>query len=300
MPPQRPLFALVLRLIGAVAIATMFMLVKYAGETGVALVETMFWRQAISVPIIVAWLGWTGNLTQLRTHRFGSHARRAMIGTVGMFCNLAAVSLLPLAESMTLGFTAPMFAVVLTGIFLHERVGPWRWSAVVLGFAGVLVIAQPGQAPVPLLGAMAGLAAGLLNAIISFLIRDLGKTETPASVVFWFALVGSSVLALFLPWTMTPHTQAQWLVLLGVGVIGTIGQLLLTASLRLGSVATVIVMDYSSLIWATLYGWLIWDHLPPVTTWLGTPLIVAAGVVIAWREHRLAKTFSAASASRVQ
>ena len=300
MPPQRPLLALGLRVSGAVAIATMFMLVKLASETGVALPETMFWRQATSIPIIIAWLAGSGRLRSLRTHRIGSHARRGLIGMVGMFCNFSSVSLLPLAASTTLGFTAPLFAVLITGLVLRERVGPWRWTAVLAGFLGVIVIAQPGSVPIPLLGAIAGLTAGFLTAIISFLIRDLGKTESASSVVFWFAVTGTLVTALLLPFTMTAHTGFQWLLLIGVGVSGTVGQLLLTAALRIGSVATVIVMDYTMLIWASLFGWLIWDSIPPYATWLGAPLIILAGIVIAWREHRLAKSFITPTADAIQ
>ena len=80
-----------------------------------------------------------------------------------------------------------------------------------------------------------------------------------------------------------------WLLLLGIGLAGALGQLLLTSALRFGSVASVIVMDYSGLFWATLYGWLLFETLPPPSTWLGAPLIVAAGLIIAWREHRLAR-----------
>ncbi len=122
-------------------------------------------------------------------------------------------------------------------------------------------------------------------ALISIQIRDLGRTEEPLSIVFWFAAISAPILALGLPFYASAHSPWQWFLLLGGGVLGLIGQLLLTASLRYGQVASVIVMDYSSLVWATLYGWLIWDELPPSSTWLGAPAIIAAGAVIAWREH---------------
>lgn len=265
----------------------MFMLGKVAGEAGVSLPETMFWRQAVALPLLLGYLAIVGGLQRLRTQRLGAHGLRAAIGTAGMACNFGAVILLPLAESTTLGFTAPLFAVLITGWLLREHVGPWRWAAVVSGFAGVLVIAQPGQSHMPLLGAAIGLVSALFNAVISFLIRNLGRTEEPVSVVFYFALFGTLAMAPIMPFIMGPHTSQQWLILLGVGLTGTVGQLFMTAALRYGTVASVIVMDYTAIVWATLYGWLIWDKLPPATTWLGAPLIVAAGLLIAWREHRL-------------
>jgi drug/metabolite transporter (DMT)-like permease len=277
-------------------IATMFMLVKLLGQRGVALPELMFWRQFVTLPLLGGWLAITANLGSLKTRRIKSHAGRAVMGMTGMMCGFGASILLPLAESTTLSFTTPLFAVILTALVLRETVGPWRWLAVVVGFAGVLVIAQPGHAPIDPLGAAAGLGAGLLVAVISFQIRDLSRTEPPLSIVFYFALFGALMTAPFLPFTMTAHDGSQWLLLLLIGVVGTVGQIFLTTALRNGAVASVIVMDYSALIWATLYDWAIWDQLPPFTTWLGAPLIIAAGLTIGWREHKLAKAITPPSA----
>lgn len=294
-PSQRPQLALALRLAAAAALATLLMLVKYTAESGVALPEILFWRQIMTIPIIVMWLAaqggrGPGGLGRLRTRRLPVHTRRAVLGVAGMICNFGAVMYLPLAESTTLGFTTPIFAVILSAVLLHERVGRYRWSAVLLGFAGVIVIAQPGSAVIPPLGAALALTGGLMVALISIQIRDLTRTDEPISVVFWFAALSSPLYALALPFTMTTHSGGQWLLLLAIGLVGGLGQFLLTAALRYGQVASVIVMDYSQLVWAILFGWLIWDHLPPIATWLGAPLIVAAGAIIAWREHRLAQT----------
>ena len=294
---DRPLFALALRLAGTVLIATLFMLVKLAGESGVALPEIMFWRQAVSIPLLLAWLATRGELGTLRTRRLGTHGRRATIGTAGMVCNFGAAVLLPLPEATTLGFTTPLFAVILGALVMREKVGRWRWAAVLVGFAGVLVIAQPGHEFVSPLGAAAGLGAGLMVALVSFQIRDLGRTEAPAAIVFYFALFGALIMLPFLPFTMTGHTGRQWLILIAMGTAGTIGQLLITAALRHGAVVSVVVMDYTSLIWALLFGWAIWGQLPGSATWLGAPLIVAAGLIVLWRERRLALALSPPTAA---
>lgn len=269
--------------------ATLTMLVKYASDIGVALPEIMFWRQAVTIPLILIWLWATSGLARLRTQRLGSHAVRAFTGMCGMLCGFGAVTLLPLAEATILSFTTPLFAVILTALLLRERVGPWRWLSVVCGFIGVIIIAQPGHGAIPLFGAFVGLMGALLVAIISFQLRDLGRTEEPVRITFWFAAFGAPLMALFLPFFMTAHTPWQWTVLAAVGLVGTAGQLFLAASLRYGAVASVIIMDYTALIWSTLYGWLVWDRLPASTMWLGTPLIIAAGIIIVWRERRLAR-----------
>lgn len=298
MPPvQRPLYALGLRLLAAGVLSTLVMVVKVTTQSGVAFAEVLFWRQVPTVFLLLGWLMLRGEVARLRTTRLPVHARRAMLGLVGMFFTFGAPLLLPLAEATTFGFTTPVFAVILSVLLLKESVGPVRWLAVALGFAGVLVIVQPGHAHIPPLGAAVGLGAGFMVALISIQIRDLGRTEEALSIVFWFAALSAPVLALALPFVATAHSPWQWFLLLGGGVLGCMGQLLLTAALRYGQVASVVVMDYSALAWATLYGWLIWGELPPVATWLGAPLIIAAGAVIAWREHLHHKSLSPAAAS---
>ena len=293
---ERPLLGLMLRACAMLLLATMFMLVKLAGDSGVAAPEVMFWRQAMVIPTLLGGLAVTGNLGLLRTRRMPSHARRAVTGTLGLLCNVSAAMLLPLAEATTLGFTTPLFAVIITALVLREHVGVWRWTAVALGFAGVLIVAQPGHAPVSTLGVAAGLGAGLIVAAVSFQIRDLSRTEPPVTCVFWFGFYGTLIAGALMPFYATHHDAWQWLLLIGIGLAGTGAQLLITFALRHAAVATVIVMDYTALVWSTLYGWLIWNHLPPPVTWFGAPLIVAAGMIITWREHRLARSIPPASA----
>lgn len=289
LPVQRPVLALVFRLGSALSFATMMMLIKLLSERHVSLPEIMFFRQATCVPLLLLGLAATGQLGSLRTTRIRAHGARGVVGMTNMVFNFGATILLPLAESTTLGFTTALFAVLIAGLILKEQVGPWRWTAVLLGFAGVVIVAQPGGEPVNPLGVGAAMVCALLTAVINYQIRDLGRTEPPTRVVFWFSVIGSVLATPFMAIWVQPHDPATWAMLVAMGACGLFGQLGMTAALRLGSVTSVIVMDYTTLIWATLYGWLIWDRLPPTTLWLGAPLIVAAGAIIAWRQHRLSK-----------
>ena len=284
-PIQRPFYALGLRLLATMVLSTLVMLVKYTAGTGVRFPEILFWRQVPAIFLIGGWLAARGELGRLRTQRLPVHGRRAMLGLTGMFFTFGAPVLLPLAVSTTLGFTTPIFAVILSALLLREAVGPVRWLAVALGFAGVIIIAQPGQTTIPAFGAFVGLGAGFMVALISIQVRDLGQTDESISIVFWFAALSAPLLLAAMPFIYTPHSPWQWFLLILGGVLGCIGQLLLTASLRYGQVASVIVMDYTALVWATLWGWLVWSELPPAATWLGAPAIIGAGAVIAWREH---------------
>jgi drug/metabolite transporter (DMT)-like permease len=156
-----------------------------------------------------------------------------------------------------------------------------------VGFIGVLIVVQPGGSHIPALGAAVGLAAAIMIGLISIQIRDLTKTEPSVTIVFWFAFLSLPPLALFLPWFMTSHDGYEWMLLMAIGTAGGIGQIGLTAALRHAPVSTVVGMDYSSLIWAALAGWLIWDRLPSPSTWIGAPVIIASGLYIVWREHQL-------------
>ncbi|BBC73720.1 transporter [Altererythrobacter sp. B11] len=288
-PGHRPLLALLIRLGAIAALATMSALIKLASERGIHLAEIIFWRQFTTIPILLCWVLATTGLATLGTRRPRTHAIRALYGLVGMMLNFGAVILLPLAEATTINFSVPIFAVILSVLLLKEPVGIWRWSAVALGFTGILLITQPGSGHVQLLGAAVALGGAFMVALISIQISDLSRTEKPITIVFWFAAISTPIAALALPFYAAPHGWQDWALLGAIGVAGSVGQLLLTAALRFGTVASVIVMDYSALFWATLYGWLLFDRLPPASTWLGAPLIVAAGITIAWREHRLTR-----------
>lgn len=288
-PTHKPLLALVIRLAAAFVLSVMLVLVKLASESGIHLAEILFWRQLPTIPAILLWFGATGSVSALKTQRLGKHAQRALYGISGMFLNFGAVTLIPLAEATTFGFTSAIWAVILSAWLLKEKVGLYRWSAVALGFAGVVVIAQPGGGTIPLFGAAVALAAPFMIALISIQIRDLTKTESPITIVFYFALFTAPLLALFLPFVMEEHTPYQWMLLGSLAAAGLIGQFLLTAALKYGAVASVIVMDYSSLLWAALFGFWFFDRLPSSALWVGAPLIIAAGMTIAYREHLLAK-----------
>ena len=285
----RPFLALGLRLLTALALATMGMLLKLASTRGVHLAELVFWRQAITVVVVAITLVAIGQMGSVRTKRFPAHVLRAVYGITGMFFVYGAVVLLPLAEATTLSFTAPLFAVLLSVLLFREKVGRYRWGAVVLGFAGVLVLTQPGSAVIDPFGAAVGLIAAFLVALISFQIQDLNKTEAPWSIVFWFAALTAPLTAIALPFVYAPHDGETWLIIVAMALCGAVAQMLLTASLRFGSASVILLMDYTSLLWATAYGFYVFDRTPPASLWIAAPLIIGAGALIAWRERALAK-----------
>jgi len=289
----RPLLALFLRLLAALALATMAMLVKLAGTRGAHLLEMIFWRQALAAMLIGIGLAAAGKLALLRTRRLGAHGRRAVSGTIGMLFTYGAVLLLPLAEATTLGFTAPIFAVLIALAMFGEKIGRYRMGAIAIGFTGVLVVMGPGlgeaDEAITVAGVIVGLIAPFMVSLISFQVQDLNTTESAWSIVFWFSALSAPVLALALPFVLGPHDSETWGIILAMALCGALAQVLLTLSLRFGSAAVVLLMDYTALLWASLYGVFIFDRAAPASLWLGAPLIVTAGLIIAWRERELAR-----------
>jgi len=283
------MLALLVRLGGILGLSTMAALIKLASTRGIHLAELIFWRQFTTLPILLGFAAMTGGVRQLATKRPRAHGMRGIYGLIGMVFNFGAVILLPLAEATTINFSAPIWAVILSIVLLKEKVGWWRWSAVLAGFAGILVITQPGGSHIPLTGALVAMGGAFMIALISIQIRDLSTTESPMAIVFWFAVVSTLCALPFMPFVSKAHSAMDWLILLGIGLSGTWGQLMITAALRYGKVSSVIVMDYSAIVWATLFGFVLFAVLPPATTLLGAPLIVAAGVIIAWRERVVSK-----------
>ena len=289
-------FGMGLRLISALSLALMFAGVKWVGQRGTGVVETLFYRQIGTVVCAAAFVAIGPGFASLRTKRFGAHAMRMAIGVVAMLLNFLMVTLLPLAEATAIGFSVPIFATLLAATVLGEPTGRWRWGAVLVGFLGVLVIVQPGSGHISAYGGLVAIGACLSTACATIAIRHLGATEAVATTVFWFGLTSLVTLGLAMPLVAHAHDAATFAAIAGLSLAGGIAQLALTGSLRLAPVALVMPMDYSTLLWASLLGWLLFEQLPSPWTWLGAPIVIAAGLVILWREQRLRITRNAVAA----
>lgn len=283
----RPFYALGLRLLAVASIAVMFAGVKLVSERGVHIVEILFFRQVFSMPVAAMVLVMGPGLAALRSAVPHKHVSRTIVGLTGMACNFLSVILLPLAEATTFGFMVPVFATILSAILLHEHVGLHRWIAVLTGFCGILVILQPGMNDhhLPAIGIAVALAGAVVTSSVTLLVRDLSRTEQPAAIAFWFAVISFVPLGLAMIFFARPHDAETLLLLIGISLVGGIGQLFLTSSLKWGPVSLVIPMDYSMIIWTAAMGWLIWGHWPPAVTWAGAAIVAASGLYIAWREH---------------
>ena len=288
-PQKNIILGLSLRLISIAALAVMFAFVKLAAAEGVHVVESLFWRQMTGLPVVVLWLWWMGNLADIRTGRPGAHALRMLLGISAMMLNFLAMTLLPLADASAIGFAVPIFATVLAALLLGEPTGRYRWGAVILGFAGVLLVVQPGNSTILPIGAAVAIAGAVVTAAVTIQLRRLTRTEPTGAIVFWFSLSSLLPLGIAMLFLGNSHEGVALAYIAGLSLSGAIAQILITASLRYAPVAAALTMDYSAILWSTLLGFFIFGDIPGLSVFVGAPVIIAAGIIILWREHHLSQ-----------
>jgi drug/metabolite transporter (DMT)-like permease len=223
---------------------------------------------------------------------------RAAVGTLNLVTTFTAYSLMPMADTTALLFTSSLFIPVLGVIFLKESVGPYRWAAVAIGFIGVIIMAHPSGA-VNTLGILVALTATLMQATLQIILRYLGRFESPETISFYFFVIGVILTALPLPFIAVRPTLAEIPLLLGVGLSGAGAQWLLSIAFRNARAAIVTVFNYSSIIWATLFGWMIWGDWPLPTVMAGAAIVIASNILMIWREARLGRISDARFSARL-
>ncbi len=248
--------------------------------------EVVFFRNAAAlIPVTLAVL-MHGGMGTLRTERPGAHLWRSVIGLSAMSMLFWSFDLLPLADAVALNFSSPLFLTALSVPLLGEKVGVHRWSAVAVGFAGVLVMVRP-SGDVLQLGALVALGAAFAQALAMVAIRQLSRTEAPDTIVFWFTLVATALGLFTLPFAwITPVGWADWAMLAGAGLVGGVAQLFLTRAYAFAPAAVVAPFSYASILWATLFGFVLWGDAPAVHVVVGALIVAASGLYILYRETR--------------
>ena len=280
-----------LRLSWELIFSLMFAGVKWVGGS-VPVGEIVFFRASIGMLMIVLATALTGGLSTLATNHIGTHATRSLLGVTAMFCNFLAVTLLPLADATAIAFAAPMFTVILAVLILKEQVHIFRWRAVFIGFAGVLVIIGAegrGSSDGNIVGAAFALTGAGLSATAMIVLRRMSAHENSEAIAFYFMLTSALVglLTIFWGWKLPMGTEL--LVLISMGVFGGIGQLFLSFSYRFGEASVLAPFDYSMMIWAASLGYFLFDDLPTAQVLIGAGFVIGAGLLILWRERVLGR-----------
>lgn len=275
-------------LAGVFCLATMDALAKFLGES-YPVAQVVFFRTLFALPLVLllARLSREG-LGGLRTRRPWLHLMRGGLTTVAILCFFTALTYMQLAEVWTIALAAPLIVTALSVPLLGEPVGWRRWSAVTVGFLGVLIVVQPGlEAFQP--AALIALLAAVCYALILVTARKFAASENTPSLVFWSSLVPMLVTGAVLPfqWTAPAGGDLVWFVV--IGLLGGAAMLLLTQAFQLAPAAVVAPFDYTAVVWSVGWGWLIWQDVPRPTTWAGGALIVAAGLYVMHREARVGR-----------
>lgn len=254
-----------------------------------SVIEIAFYRNLIaSIPFLIMVFVFGKREILVIRSKPAAVGIRAVLGSVSLMTTFAAFTLMPMAETTVLLFTASLFIPILGVIFLREHVGPYRWTAIAVGFVGVIIMASPaGQ--VNTLGVTIALVASLMHATLQIILRYLGRYESPETVVFYFVVIGTFVTALPLPFVAVTPTLAEVPLLFGVGLSGAAAQWLLSVAFRNAPAAVVTVFNYSGIVWATLFGWMIWSDWPLPTVLAGAVIVIASNGLIIWRESRAGK-----------
>lgn len=292
---MHPLKGILLKLVAVTCFITMQSLIKAASEH-VPAGQTVFFRSLFALPVIFVWLAGMGTLrTGWRVKKPMAHVWRGFIGTTSMACGFAGLAYLPLPEVTALGYAMPLMVVVFAAMFLDERVGLFRLSAVALGFVGVIIVLAPRVTALEngtiemaqAVGAGLVLFGAMCGALAQVHIRNMVRFEETSAIVFWFTITSTTMSLATIPfgWVMPTPEEALWLIL--AGLIGGTGQIFLTSCYRYADASVVAPFDYASMIFAIVIGYFIFGEVPTLQMLLGSAVIIAAGVIIILRERHL-------------
>lgn len=275
--------------IGSMIMATLVFtllqaLVKDLAARGYPTLQLVFFRSLFALLPVLLLIRAQGGWSLLKTSRPRQHFYRCLAGLIAMACYFKAYSLLGMADAVAIGFSAPLFMTLLSIPLLGETVGKHRWTALLVGFAGVLIMVRPGGdlfQP----AALIGLAGALCYALAMIAIRGMSRQEHSLTIVFYYSLFGAVVTGGTIPFVfIMPGTWLDGLLLVGLGVLGGVGQFFLTQAFRLAPVAAVAPFDYTAMIWAIALGLILFGEWPSTGVVIGAVVVGISGWYIAHRE----------------
>jgi len=290
---MRPLRGIGLKIGSVVLFIAMTSLIK-ATSQHVPPGQAVFFRSFFAIPVILVWLSMRHELhLGVGTGNYIGHFWRGLMGVMSMGLGFAGLGYLPLPEVTAIGYASPLLVVVFAAMFLSEKVGAWRLGAVGLGMIGVLIVVAPrlsvgaGASDAEKLGATLVLASALFSALAQVFVSKLVQTERMATIVFWFSFNAAALSLVTLPfgWVVPTPMDAALLVL--AGLLGGVGQILLTSSYREADASVVAPFEYASILFALGIGYAVFDEVPTLTMLAGASLVVMAGILIIWRERKL-------------
>lgn len=285
---DNPLRGIAFMLVGVTALSVMDGVAKWLVAV-LPILQLLALRSVLNLALLTPLVVHAGGLPALRTRRLGGHALRVTVAVGALLCFFEALRHLPLATCIAIGFAAPLFMTAVSVVLLRERVGVHRWSAIVAGFLGVLVIVPPDASGLLSWAGALMVVSSLLFGLSQVLVRWLARSETDAAILVYQN--GGMLLAGLagLPFVWTPMSWVELGGIAAMSVALTTGQVFTVRSFRAAPVGVVAPFQYTELIWATLIGYAFWAELPEPHVWAGAAIVVVSGLYMIWREAR-AKT----------
>ncbi|MEZ5647866.1 MAG: DMT family transporter [Alphaproteobacteria bacterium] len=231
-------------------------------------------------------LGWRGIIV---TRRPGLQFVRGLCLALCTSLFFLAIAHIPLPTATAIGFATPFFVAALSVPLLKEQVGWRRWSAISLGFIGVLIVLQPWRGAVDS-AALLVVGFAMAYAIYQILTRMVRHYDSAVVSLFYTALIGSVCTSLLAPFIWVQPTPWQWMMLVGLGLCGGLGHLLFIRALSLAPASLLAPFSYLNLLWSTFYGFILWGHIPDRYTFIGAAIIVVSGLYVFHREARRHKS----------
>jgi drug/metabolite transporter (DMT)-like permease len=289
-PPSRPLLGIALKIGSTLMFTVMLTLIKIASD-GYPIGEIVFFRSVFALIPLIIWVGLRGSFATLfRTSNYAGHVKRSLAGTAAIFLNFGALFFLPVADATAIGYSMPLMTVALAMLVLHEVVQPYRWVAVVVGFAGILIILSGylGQGELGggyAFGAALSLTGSLATALAFIQIRSLTRSEGPNTIVLHFTLITTAFSLLTAPfgWVLPDTHDAA--VLIAIGFAGGTAQILTTQSYRFSGASNVAPFEYTSMIWALAASWLVFGTWPSVNVFIGAAIVILGGLFVVHRDR---------------
>ncbi len=274
-------------LVSCAFLSAVAVLGRHAALAGVPLFQIVLLRLVFAAVAMTPMLAVRGP-RMIRTPHLRLYLVRVGTGFVAMTTWFAALSLTTVGEVQAIGFLTPLFATIGAGLILHEAIGWRRWTAIIVGFAGAMVVLRPGAAESSL-GTWVAVAAAVGMAVSSLMIKQLADRDHPDSVVLITTLLQIPVALVpgLLVWQ--PLTPELWAVFLAMGVCGMLGHIMLARAFRAADASIVMGIDFARLPFTVLFGWLAFGELIDLWTWIGAGIIFAAAFYTARRENRLAR-----------
>lgn len=248
-------------------------------------VVIVFFRCFISLILLTGWAVITGNKSIYKTEKLTPNLARGTLGALSVILIIHAYATLPVGDIAALLNASPLISVTLAMVFLGEKIGWKRAGVLAVGFSGVILMAQP-SGQIPLNGLLIGLAAATGMAIVTVLIRHLGKTESPLTMTFYFSLIGSVVTGVMLPFYWKGWDWNLVVQVLLVGIFGLWAQLTHAQALKYLPVAVKEPIGYTFFLWSLLLGFLIWDKIPTPIVLLGSFIVIGSNLVLVFFEYR--------------